>query len=62
MDSGAVTSFVSLTNNGWGWSYNALAGEFVAPITVRVSSGSTQVTATVPSVTPNLAVDTNGKL
>jgi hypothetical protein len=61
-DSGAVSSFVSCTNNGWGWSYSAAGAQLVAPITVRVSSGSKQVTATVSAITPNLVADTNGQL
>lgn len=61
-DSGAVSAFVSCTNQGWGWSYSAVGQQLVAPITVRVSSGSKQVTATVSAITPNLSFDTNGQL
>lgn len=61
-DSGAVSSFAPMTNNGWGWSYSAQGTQLVAPITIRVSSGSKQVTATVSAITPNLVADTNGQL
>jgi len=62
MDSGSVRSFVPLSNNGWGYSYTAQGSQLVAPITVRVTSGSKQVTSTIASLTPSLVSTANGSL
>jgi hypothetical protein len=61
-DSGAVTNFAPCQNNGWAWTYQANGRELVAPITVRITSGNKQVTATISSISANLAADTNGQL
>lgn len=61
-DSGIVSSFVPTQSNPWGYVYSAQGSPLVAPITVRITSGSKQVTATVSTITPNLIVDTNGQL
>jgi hypothetical protein len=61
-DSGAVTNFAPCQNNGWAWTYQANGRALVAPITVRITSGNKQVTATISSISANLAADTNGQL
>lgn len=61
-DSGAVTNFAPCQNNGWAWTYQPNGRALVAPITVRITSGNKQVTATISSISANLAADTNGQL
>jgi len=61
-DSGSVSTYKAMTNNGWGYSYSPSGVQLVAPFSVRVtSSAGKQVVASIPSITPNQVVDA-GKL
>jgi len=60
-DSGAVSAYAQMTNSGWAYSYNALT-PLEAPISILVVSSGKQVTATIPSITANAVIDTNGQL
>lgn len=61
-DSGSVSNFVPCTWNGWSWTYQAMGSELRAPLTVRLTSGNKQVTATVASISVNSAAEANGQL
>lgn len=62
-DAGALSSYVRMTSNSWGWAYPTQGSSLVTPLTVRVTSNSGKtVTATVSSINSGLVVATNGSL